>query len=55
MIQVTMDEAKEHRDDLLAAAERGETVLIENGTQVAQLVCIKRPSRRAIFGSARTH
>lgn len=55
MIQVTMDEAKEHRDDLLAAAERGETVLIENGTQVAQLVSIKRPTRRAIFGSARTH
>jgi antitoxin (DNA-binding transcriptional repressor) of toxin-antitoxin stability system len=53
MIQVTMNEAKEHLDDLLAAAERGETVLIENGTQVTQLVSIKRPTRRAVFGSAR--
>ncbi len=58
MIQVTMDEAKERLPDLMDAAARGETVLIEKeadqGAQVVQLVAVpKREHRRRQAGSAK--
>ncbi|MDQ6833393.1 MAG: DUF2281 domain-containing protein [Chloroflexota bacterium] len=52
MIQVTMDEAKERLPDLMDAAARGETVLIEKekdadqGAQVVQLVAVPQHQRR---------
>lgn len=51
MIQVTMDEAKERLPDLMAAAIRGEMVLIEAGkseqdTHVVQLVVVPEQTRR---------
>ena len=58
MIQVTTDQAKDKLPDLIDAASRGETVLIENNagtdTQVVQLVAVsKRPRRRRKAGTAR--
>jgi len=60
MIQVTMDEAKERLPDLIDAAARGETVLIEKkkdadqGAQVVQLVAVQeKTKRKPRFGSAK--
>ncbi len=57
MIQVTMDEAKERLPDLMDAAARGETVLIEKkegqGAQVVQLVAVALHKPKPQFGSAR--
>ncbi len=60
MIQVTMDEAKERLPDLIDAAARGETVLIEKekdadqGAQVVQLVAVQeKTERKPRFGSAK--
>jgi len=58
MIQVTMDEAKDRLPDLIDAAARGETVLIEQGTdqgaQVVQLVAVQeKGKRKREFGSAK--
>ncbi len=59
MIQVTMDEAKERLPDLIDAAARGETVLIEKekdadqGAQVVQLVAMAPQKPKPQFGSAR--
>ena len=50
MIQVTMDEAKGQLADLIDAAARGETVLIEKeaseGAQVVQLIALPQKQRR---------
>ncbi len=51
MVQVTRAEAKEHFDDLIEAAMRGETVLIEDtdeqGKQTVQMVALPaKPVRR---------
>ncbi len=52
MIQVTMDEAKERLPDLMDAAARSETVLIEKekdadqGPQVVQLVAVQEKAKR---------
>lgn len=51
MVQVTRAEAKEHFDDLIEAAMRGETVLIEDsdeqGKQTVQMVALPaKPARR---------
>ena len=58
MIQVTMDEAKEQLPDLIDAAARGETVLIEKeagqGAQIVQLVAVVTDNKpKPHFGSAR--
>jgi antitoxin (DNA-binding transcriptional repressor) of toxin-antitoxin stability system len=58
MVQVSLDEAKERLPDLIDAAARGETVLIEKageqGAQVVQLVAVpQHPRRRPKFGSAK--
>lgn len=58
MIQVTIDEAKEKLADLIAAAARGETVLIEQeagqGAQIVQLVAMQeKAKRKPKFGSAK--
>ena len=58
MIQVTTDQAKDKLPDLIDAASRGETVLIESNagtdTQVVQLVAVpKRTHRRRKAGMAR--
>lgn len=57
MIQVTMAEAKERFPDLMDAAARGETVLIEKeadrGTQIVQLVAVVPDKPKPHFGSAR--
>ncbi len=57
MIQVTMDEAKERLPDLMDAAARGETVLIERGAnqgaRVVQLVAVMTDKPKPQFGSAR--
>jgi antitoxin (DNA-binding transcriptional repressor) of toxin-antitoxin stability system len=58
MIQVTMDEAKERLPDLIDAASRGETVLIEkdagHAAQVVQLVAVpQREHRRRQAGSGK--
>jgi antitoxin (DNA-binding transcriptional repressor) of toxin-antitoxin stability system len=49
MIQVTMDEAKERLPDLIDAAARGETVLIERDAghtaQLVQLVAVPQKQR----------
>ncbi len=51
MIHVRLDDAKTQLPDLIDAAVRGETVLIETekgeqGTHVVQLVAIPQPQRR---------
>jgi antitoxin (DNA-binding transcriptional repressor) of toxin-antitoxin stability system len=50
MIQVTTDEAKERLPDLMDAAARGETVLIEKeadqGAQIVQLVALPQQAHR---------
>lgn len=58
MIQVHLNDAKTQLPDLIAAAVRGETVLIETegeqGTQTVQLVVVPRPQRRQrVPGSAK--
>ena len=59
MVQVTRAEAKEHFDDLIEAAMRGETVLIgvsgDHGTHMIQMVALPaRPPRRPrVPGSAK--
>lgn len=57
MIQVTIDEAKEKLADLIAAAARGETVLIEQeagrDAQIAQIVIVAPRKPKPQFGSAR--
>lgn len=57
MIQVTMEEAKDRLPDLMDAAVRGETVLIEKeadqGAQVVQLVAVASHKPKPQFGSAR--
>lgn len=58
MIQVTMDEAKERLPDLMGAAARGETVLIEReadqSAQIVQLVAVQeKTKRKPKFGSAK--
>jgi antitoxin (DNA-binding transcriptional repressor) of toxin-antitoxin stability system len=58
MVQVTLDEAKEHFSDLVDAAKRGETVLIESkdeqGSLMLQLSVVAPPQRRhRTFGSAK--
>ncbi len=57
MIRVTMDEAKERLPDLMDAAARGATVLIEKeagqSAQVVQLVAVVTDKPKPQFGSAR--
>lgn len=57
MIQVTMDEAKEKLADLIEAATRGETVLIEQeagrDAQIVQIVPVTLSQPKPRFGSAR--
>ena len=58
MVQVTLDEAKERFSDLVDAANRGDTVLIESkdeqGSLVLQLsVVAATQRRRRTFGSAK--
>ena len=57
MIHTNLDEARVHLRALLDAALRGEQVFIASedteGTQIVQLVAVKRHARRPRFGSAR--
>lgn len=58
MIHVRLDDAKTQLPDLIDAAVRGETVLIETeagdqGAQTIQLVVVAPHKRKPKFGSAR--
>lgn len=54
-MQFNMGEARKHRDDLVAAAERGEeVVLARNGKPVAKIVRYQTPEVKSP-GSMRGH